>query len=138
MFLSISLVKYTGLQDVYRSIFLLFYYFVINTGLENILNLTSLTSLHRIKCTRFRKHQFIRRCRRRRPVECSHFYAHSSLSALFPVWIMFSYFLKEKEIFPYEQYKERYGTPHKHRGFNEGLVEIVDNPNVQLLGEVST
>ena len=45
-------------------------------------------------------------------------------------------FLAPKDIFPYEENKARYAKPQKRKGFNEGLVEIIENPNVKF-GNVS-
>jgi len=47
------------------------------------------------------------------------------------------YFLAPKDIFPYEEYKDSLGLPKKNRGYNEGLFEIVNNPFIELLGNVS-
>eukprot|EP00106_Octopus_bimaculoides_P008649 XP_014776091.1 PREDICTED: enolase-phosphatase E1-like [Octopus bimaculoides] len=41
-------------------------------------------------------------------------------------------FLAPKDIFPYNKYKNKYGNPQKRRGFNEGLWEIVHDPNVKF------
>ena len=51
--------------------------------------------------------------------------------------ILCRYFLTPKDIFPYEEYKDSLGLPKKYRGYNEGLHEIVNNPFVELLVNVS-
>ncbi|RXG68375.1 PC4 and SFRS1-interacting protein [Armadillidium vulgare] len=38
-------------------------------------------------------------------------------------------FLKPDDIFPYHEHLEKYGFPHKNKGFNEGLWLIEHNPN---------
>jgi hypothetical protein len=45
------------------------------------------------------------------------------------------YFLPAKDIVPYHEYKTQYGKPTKRKGFNEGLLEIEQNPLVQMLGQ---
>ncbi|ESN90317.1 hypothetical protein HELRODRAFT_70862 [Helobdella robusta] len=48
-----------------------------------------------------------------------------------------TYFLTPKDIFPYHLFKDQYAKPHNRKFFNEGLKEIIENPNVLMLGIVS-
>ncbi|XP_041356486.1 hepatoma-derived growth factor-related protein 2-like isoform X2 [Gigantopelta aegis] len=40
-------------------------------------------------------------------------------------------FLAPKDIYPYEKFKDKYHKPQKRLGFNEGLDEIINNPDVK-------
>ena len=39
-----------------------------------------------------------------------------------------------KDVFDYAKFKDRYAKPQKRKGFNEGLWEIENNPNVKFYG----
>ncbi|XP_065321528.1 PC4 and SFRS1-interacting protein-like isoform X3 [Gordionus sp. m RMFG-2023] len=49
-----------------------------------------------------------------------------------------TYNLGKKDLFLYEDYKTKLGCPNKHKGFNEGLLEIKNNPLVEFQNTIHT
>ena len=47
-------------------------------------------------------------------------------------YFLFRAFLQSKDIYPYEQFKDKYAKPHTRKGFKEGLWEIEHNPDVKF------
>ena len=47
---------------------------------------------------------------------------------------VYSGFLLAKDVFPYEEFKEKYGKSQKRKGFNEGLWEIENDRWIEYGG----
>ena len=54
-----------------------------------------------------------------------------------PMFLRFSYFVLGKDLFPYQENKEKFAKPHKKKGFKEGLDEIENDRWVEWPGSVS-